>query len=74
MPLVNNQTWDADGNLLEDVWVDEIYQPLFGVQVIAALNAALGLWTPEDAANIAGVSAEHLVAEVEAWAYVAASG
>ena len=67
MPLVNNQSWDADGNLLVDEWVVVPYPPLQGYQVVAALNAALELWNLQDAANAAGVPVEHLVAEVEAW-------
>ena len=68
MPRVNNQSWNADGVLVKDEWVDVPYQSLCGHQIIAALNAALGVWTLQDAANAAGVDAEHLVAEVQAWA------
>ena len=68
MPLVNNQTWDAYGNLVHDEWVDVPYPPLAGFQVIATLNAVLGVWTLADAANAAGVEPAHLVAEAQAWA------
>lgn len=68
MPLVNNQSWDSDGNLVFDEWVEIPYTALSGHQVIATLNAVLGLWTLADAANAAGVPAEHLIAEAEAWA------
>lgn len=74
MPLVNYQSWDSNGELVEDRWVDVPYAPLSDHQVVAALNAALGLWSVEDAANIARVPAEHLVAEVSAWAYFAGQG
>ena len=70
MPLVNNQSWDRHGGLVADAWIDVPYPPLEGPQVAAALNAALGLWGEQDASNIAGVPVDHLVAEVEAWAYV----
>jgi hypothetical protein len=71
MPLVNNQTWDANGNLILDEWVNVPYLPLVGHQVVATLNAVLGVWTLEDAANVAGVEPEHLIAEAQAWAIVA---
>lgn len=68
MPRVNHQTWNADGELIEDFWVDEPYPPLVDHQVIATLNAVLGLWSLTDAANVAGVSEDHLIAEAVAWA------
>ena len=68
MPLVNNQSWDGAGNLVEDVWVDVFYGPLTGHQVVATLNAVLSVWTLTDAANVAGVPADHLIAEAQAWA------
>lgn len=43
-------------------------QPLDATGVQATLNAVLGLWTLTDAANAAGVEAEHLIAEAQAWA------
>jgi len=68
MPLVNNQSWDADGNLTHDEWTDVPYSPLTGHQITATLNAVLGVWPLSDAANAAGVSADHLIAEAQAWA------
>ena len=73
MPLVNNQTWGADGELVVDEWVEVSWPPLVGAQIVAVLNAVLGLWTTADAANVAGVPVEHLVAEAEAWAFVLAT-
>lgn len=68
MPLVNNQSWDSDGNLIVDEWVDAPYGLLTGHQVVATLNAVLGVWTLTDAANVAGVEPDHLIAEAQAWA------
>ena len=68
MPLVNNQSWDADGNLVLDEWVEVPYPPLTGHQIVATLNAVLGVWPLEDAANAAGVESAHLIAEAQAWA------
>ena len=68
MPLVNNQTWDANGSLINDEWIEFPYTPLSGHQLVATLNAVLEIWSLMDAANIAGVPAEHLIAEAQAWA------
>lgn len=72
MRTVRWEEQDGRGNVL--AWGEEQvpYDPLHGHQVIAALNAVLGIWTLQDAANAAGTSPEHLVAEVEAWAAVRA--
>jgi len=42
--------------------------PLEGTPLAATLNAVLGLWTLQQAANIAQLPPEALVAEAEAWA------
>lgn len=42
-------------------------QPLEGLPLVAALNAALGIWSLADAASVAGVSEQALVDEVTAW-------
>jgi hypothetical protein len=68
MPIVNNQSWDSDGNLVLDEWVEMPYPALSGHQVVATLNAVLELWTLTDAANVAGVELAHLIAEAQAWA------
>lgn len=43
-------------------------QPLDSMGAAAALNVVLGLWDIQDAANIAKVTPEALVTEVEGWA------
>ena len=40
---------------------------LDGLPVMAALNAALGIWTLADAANVAGVTEQQLIDEVLGW-------
>ena len=70
MVVMRNQTWDVFGNLLKEEIVDErqnhVSLDVFGV--IATLNAVLGIWTLEDAANAVGLSEQDLVAEAQAWA------
>lgn len=46
----------------------DIHAPLDPIGVVATLNAVLGLWTLEDAANVAGVSQEDLIKEAQSWA------
>lgn len=66
--LVYWEEQDGQGNVIAS-GVEEIpYERLEGYQVVATLNAVLGVWTLADAANAAGVPAEHLIAEAEAWA------
>lgn len=43
-------------------------QPLEGTPLVATLNAVLGLWSLQDAANIAQLPEQALIAEAEAWA------
>ena len=70
MVVMRNQTWDVFGNLLKEEIVEEqqnhVSLDVFGV--IATLNAVLGIWTLEDAANAVGLSEQDLVAEAQAWA------
>lgn len=42
-------------------------QPLNETGVIATLNAILGIWTLEDAANVAKVTPQDLINEAQAW-------
>jgi hypothetical protein len=71
MVLAKNQTWDQYGNLLYEEIVETTYPPLDGYQIVATLNAVLGIWTLEDAANVAGVNADHLISEAQAWSVAA---
>jgi hypothetical protein len=59
---------DGHGNVLESGFDEVPYEPLHGWQIAATLNAVLGIWTLEDAAHVAGVEPDHLVAEALAWA------
>jgi hypothetical protein len=59
----------TDPNGVTHTWeTPDIHTPLNTVGVIATLNAVLGLWTVEDAANVVGVASADLVAEAQAWA------
>jgi hypothetical protein len=60
--------YDANGVLLSETDVVVDVAPLDAVGVSATLNAVLGLWTLEDAANAVGLTPADLIAEAEAWA------
>ena len=59
---------DGNGNVLASGSEQVPYERLDGYQVVATLNAVLGIWTLADAVNAAGVTEEHLIAEALAWA------
>lgn len=59
----------TDPNGVTHTWeTPDIHAPLSTQGVIATLNAVLGLWTVEDAANAVGVTPADLVAEAQSWA------
>jgi YD repeat-containing protein len=76
--------WDAAAHLIRwsfadgrvDGWrsMDESELAEFGLKpldaagVMATLNAVLGIWPVEDAANAVGLTPDDLVAEAQAWA------
>ena len=66
--IVNNQSWDCDGNLVSDEWFDLPYEPLDSIGVMATLNCVLGLWSLTDAANAANCEPDHLISEAQSWA------
>jgi hypothetical protein len=68
MPIIRWEEQDGNGNVLATGSYEQPYEPLTGHQVVATLNAVLELWTLVDAANVAGVPADHLIAEAQAWA------
>jgi hypothetical protein len=57
-----------NNNIVEEYDVDDPQQPLEGVQIVATLNAVLGIWSLQDAANAVGLSPAELIAEAQAWA------
>jgi len=57
-----------NNNIVEQHEVPDVRFPLDPTGVAATLNAVLGLWPLEDAANAVGLTPEDLVAEAEAWA------
>lgn len=58
---------DPDGNTY--TWeTPDVHAPLDINGVAATLNAVLGIWTLEDAANVVGLTPQDLINEAEAWA------
>ena len=58
----------TDPNGVTHTWeTPDVHSPLNTEGVIATLNAVLGLWTVEDAANAVGLTPADLVAEAQAW-------
>jgi hypothetical protein len=57
-----------NNNIVDQYEIPDLRSPLDPAGVAATLNAVLGLWPLEDAANAVGLTAEDLVAEAEAWA------
>jgi hypothetical protein len=55
-------------NIVEQYEIPDVRSPLDPTGVAATLNAVLGLWPLEDAANAVGLTPDDLVAEAEAWA------
>lgn len=60
-----------NNNIVEEYEIDTPQQPLQGVQIMATLNAVLGIWSLQDAANAVGLLPEDLIAEAQAWAATA---
>ena len=46
----------------------DVHAPLDTLGVMATLNAVLGIWTLQDAANAAGLTPDDLIREAQAWA------
>jgi len=51
----------------------DVHSPLDINGVMATLNAVLGIWSVEDAANAVGLTPQDLVHEAQAWALGAAN-
>ena len=49
----------------------DVHTPLDTAGVMATLNAVLGLWDIEDAANAVGLTPQDLINEARAWAAAA---
>lgn len=63
----HNQTWDSNGNLIYEEFVEVIPTSLNTEGVFATLNVVLGIWSLEDAANAVRLKPEQLIAEAQAW-------
>jgi hypothetical protein len=60
-----------NNNIVEEYETFEPQQPLEGSQIIATLNAVLGIWSLKDAANAVNLTQAELIAEAQAWAVAA---
>ena len=60
-----------NNNIVGEYDIDVEQQPLTTVEVLATLNAVLGIWSLQDAANAVGLSQAQLIAEAQAWAVAA---
>lgn len=61
--------FDAYGNIVAKIELPEFEQmPLRDTALVATLNAVLGIWSLQDAANIAQLPEQALIDEAQAWA------
>ena len=68
----HNQTWDGDGNLIHEEFVDVIPVSLNELGAVVTLLVVVGLLTLADGANAANVKPDALIHEAQAWAVAAA--
>lgn len=64
----HNQTWDSDGNLIHEEFVDVIPVSLNELGAVVTLLVVVGVLSLADGANAAGLTPEHLIHEAQAWA------
>jgi hypothetical protein len=57
-----------NNNIVEVVEAPDAKVPLDAIGVMATLNAVLGVWSLQDAANAVGLSEQDLIVEAQAWA------
>jgi hypothetical protein len=60
-----------NNNIIEQYEVEDVQAPLDATGVAATLNAVLGLWTLQDAANAVSLTPDDLINEANAWAVAA---
>ena len=65
---MRHEIYDSTGLIYVGELPDPPRSPLDAHGVAATLNAVLGMWPLDDAANAVGLAPEQLVAEAEAWA------
>lgn len=68
----HNETWDADGNLIHEEFVEVTPTSLNELGAVVTLLVVVGLLTLTDGANAAGVKPDALIHEAQAWAVAAA--
>ena len=61
-----------NNNIVSVEHYPDIAQPLDAAGVAATLNAVLGLWSLQDAANAVNRHPDELIAEAKAWAVASA--
>lgn len=64
----HNQTWDADGNLISEEFVEVTPASLNELGAVVTLLVVVGVLSLADGANAAGLTPNHLVHEAQAWA------
>lgn len=64
----HNQTWNTDGNLIHEEFVQVIPTSLNELGAVVTLLVVVGVLSLTDGANAAGVKPEHLIHEAQAWA------
>lgn len=65
---MRHEIYDSTGLIHVGELPDPPRFPLDAAGVAATLNAVLGVWPLDDAANAVGLTADDLVAEAQAWA------
>lgn len=57
-----------NNNVISEYDINVVQRPLDVNGVMATLNAVLGVWPLQDAANAVGLTPQDLITEAEAWA------
>lgn len=57
-----------NNNIVSVFDVPDVFAPLDPIGVMATLNAVLGIWPLDDAANAVGLTPDDLIREAQAWA------
>mgnify|MGYP003650728960 CR=1 FL=1 len=67
----HNQTWNSDGNLIHEEFVEVTPTSLNELGAVVTLLVVVGVLTLADGANAANVKADVLIHEAQAWAVAA---
>jgi len=66
--IEHNQTWDSDGNLIHEEYIEVTPPSLNELGAVVTLLVVVGVLSLTDGANAVGVKPEHLIHEAQAWA------